>query len=336
MTGKSESGRTLLYLYRGDEQAGDGFKAMLEQRGWQVTKAPVSYSAPLWGLKDVFRRPDLAEYDVVAAAEYYLTWAICLRLLFRRGRPKVAALGFNQSKRLVLTGIRPVDWLLNGIWRRASLFLVHSRDEAALFAKIHEIPKDRFVFSQWGFDLPAHDFAKTKLPPEPYVAMVGQNNRDLETFCRAVERARVKGVLITASYMLERNPVQSPNVLILTDRPMEECLNYVAGSFAHLILVVDADRGAGHISAVSAMLLGKPQIFSDVAPLSDYLTNGFNGIAVPVGDAEAVAAAIRRLHEDQALSSALSENGRRFALEALSYEASADRTANALLRLATS
>ncbi len=82
-------------------------------------------------------------------------------------------------------------------------------------------------------------------------------------------------MLITAGYMLDRHPIQNwPNVLVLKDRPMEECLNYIAGSFAHLVLVIDESRGAGHISAVSAMLLSKPQIFSDVAPLSDYLLDG--------------------------------------------------------------
>ena len=75
-------------------------------------------------------------------------------------------------------------------------------------------------------------------------------------------------MLITAGYMLSQQSAEiSGDVLLLADRPMEECLNYVAGSFAHLVLVADANRGAGHISAVSAMLLGKPQIFSDVAPL---------------------------------------------------------------------
>jgi glycosyltransferase involved in cell wall biosynthesis len=84
------------------------------------------------------------------------------------------------------------------------------------------------------------------------------------------------------------------------------------------------------------MLLGKPQIFSDVAPLSDYLMDGFNGIAVPVGDVDAVAAAIRTLRDDQGLCAKLGATGRRFALEQLSYEASASRTAEALLRLASS
>lgn len=325
----------LLYFYRGEGDGCDPFAATLEERGWDVSQVRVSDFAPMRGVWEVFRRRDFAAYDVVAATEYYLTWAVCVRLLFSRTRPKVVALGFNQSRRLLLTGIAFIDRHLNKVWRRVSLFLVHSTAEAALFAKLHDIPADRFVFSHWGYDLPAHDRSKTDIPGEPFVTMVGRNNRDIATFCRACECAGVMGVVITAKYMLDRYPVQnSGNVLVLADRPMEECLNYVAGSFAHLMLVLDADRGAGHISSVSAMLLGKPQIFSDVAPIRDYLIDDFNGIAVPVGNAQAVADAIRSLRDDSSKCETLGVNGRRFALEKLSYEASASRSANALLQAA--
>ncbi len=327
-------GRKLLLLFRGGSNGRDGFARSLEERGWSVRQVPVSESAPLRGVWDVLRRRDFHRYDLVAASEYYLTWAVCLRLVLTRRRPKVAALGFNQSRRLLLSGVGFIDRLLNRVWRRASLFLVHSKAEAALFERIHDIPADRFVFSHWGYDLPAHDPANTQLPEEPYVTMIGRNNRDIATFCAALERTAIKGVLITAQYMLDGYDGPKPqNVAILADRPMEECLNYVAGSFAHLVLVLDADRGAGHISAVSAMLLGKPQIFSDVAPIRDYLFDGFNGIAVPVCGIEDVSKAIVRLRDDLSLRAELGENGRRFALDQLSFEASASRSAAALERV---
>jgi len=306
-------GPRLLYFFRGETPgARPSFAAPLEAQGWEIDCVAVSDYAPARGVLDVLRcRRDLSSYDVVAASEYFLTWALCLRLPFSRTKAKAVALTFNQSsRRLVRTGFRPIDAILNRFWRRISLFLVHSRAEARLFAEVHDIPANRFVFSYWGYDLPDFSRAKVKVPDEPYVTMIGRNNRDLATLYAAAERSGVAAVVITAGYMADRYPVEPPaNVTLLVDRPMEECLSYVDGSFAHLVLVTDSKRGAGHISAVSAMLLGKPQIFSDVAPIADYLIDDFNGIAVPLGDIEVVAGAICRLKEDTALAADLGLSG---------------------------
>ena len=328
-------GPTLLYFFRGENpDVRPSFAAALEAQGWRVDCVAVSDFARARGITEILRsRRDFSAYDVVAASEYFLSWALCLRLLFRRPKPTLIVIGLNQSStRLARTGFRPVDWLLNRVWRRVSCFIVHSRDEARLFGKMHDIPADRFVFSHWGYDLPRFEPRGVTDVAAPYVTMVGRNNRDLATFCEAVRRAGVRGVLITAAYMLERNPIEPrEDLVVLLDRPPEECLNYVAGSFAHLVLVTDAERGAGHISAVSAMLLGKPQVFSDVAPLADYLIDDLNGIAVPLDDADAVAAAIRRLLADRELTERLGAEGRRFALETMSDSASSTRVAQAIV-----
>lgn len=329
-------GNRLLFFFRGERgEPLPPFVRILETEGWLVESIPISDSARLHGVLDILRyRGDFSACDVVAANEYFLSWAICLRSMREQSPPKVAALSFNQSRRLLLTGFSWIDRILNRVWRRASLFHVHSKAEAALFARLHDIPPQRFYFSRWGCDLPPHDTEPAQTPPEPYVTMVGRNNRDLGTFCAAVERAGVKGVLITAGYMVERNRFESSaNVRLLVDRPTEECLNYIAGSIAHLVLVQDADRGAGHISAVSAMLLGKPQIFSDVAPLSDYLIDNFNGIAVTAGSVQAVCDAITALLTDPILAHRLGSNGRAFALKSMSSDAAARAVADALIGL---
>ena len=330
---KARGARRLACIFGGvtdDERP--AFAHELEAKGWTVDCVIIRGSTARRVLKTLGLR-NIGSYDVVATNEYFLAWAACLRLLVSPRRPKLVALTFNQSSRkLVRTGLRPLDRLLNRPWRRVHAFLVHSRAEARLFSELHDIPEDRFHFSYWGYDLPTHDPRDTVLPAEPFVTMVGRNNRDLETFRAAVDRARVKGVLITSSYMLDQQSLAaSDNILVFADRTLEECLNYVAGSFAHLVLVAGADRGAGHISAVSAMLLGKPQIFSDVAPLSDYLMDGFNGIAVPLGDVAAAADAIARLRDDPDLAERLGSAGRSFALEQMSHASSARRMAELIL-----
>lgn len=305
--------RRLLYFFRSeDSSVRPSFVARLEADGWQVDCVAISHEAPFHGVLGVLgRRCAYSSYDVVAAGEYFLTWAACLRLFLHGGRPKVVAVSFNQSARLLLTGLRPIDRLLNRIWRRVALFLVHSRAEARLFERLHGIPADRFVFSHWGYDLPAFGNHAIDRPREPYVTMIGRNNRDVQVFRAAAELAGVKGVLITSAYMVDAEAAApSKFVEVLVDRPLDECLAYLAGSFAHLVLVSDAHCGAGHISAVSAMLLGKPQVFSDVPPLADYLVDDFNGIAVPVGDAPAVADAIKRLQSDAKLAARLGAAGK--------------------------
>jgi len=309
------SHRCLLVFRSNAPERRPSLAVALEKAGFAVDCLAVPYDAPRRGMPAIFgHKPSAASYDLVVVSEYLLAFGLCLRLMFAR-RPRLAAVAFNQSTRLVRTGIGPVDWLLNRIWRRLDAVLVHSEDEARMFAEVHAIPRDRFVFSHWGYDLPAFDVQAVAIPAEPYVTMIGRNNRDLTSFVGAVERAGVKGVLITSEYMTAELKGSVPDsVQLLVDRSMEECLAYVAGSFAHLVLVKDASRGAGHISAVSAMLLAKPQIFSDVAPIAEYLADDVNGLAVPPADPEAAAAAIVRLRDDPALAARLGESGRAFAL----------------------
>ena len=78
-------------------------------------------------------------------------------------------------------------------------------------------------------------------------------------------------------------------------------------------------------------MLGKPQIFGNVEPLADYLIDEFNGIAVPLGDATAVAEAIQRLMDDPRLAERLGSAGRSFALEHMSDRGSAGRIADAVI-----
>jgi len=318
----------ILYAYRGDPAARrPSIVDALEAAGFAVDCLAIPFaSARSTVAQALRRRVAWARYDLVVAGDYLLAWAFAVRLAGRR-RPRLAAAGFNQSSRLVRTGLFPLDRLLDRVWRRVAAFVVHSEAEADLFARAHAIPRDRFVFLHWGYDLPPFEREAAERPPEPYVSMIGRNNRDLATFCAAAPLAGVAGVVVTsAETRASFAGAVPPGVRLLVDRPMEECLDLVAGSLAHLVLVRDGARGAGHISAVSAMLLGKPQVFSRVDTLADYLVDGVNGLAVAVADAAGTGAALRRLADDPALAARLGDKGRRFAEGWLSDRATMART----------
>ena len=318
----------ILYVHRGSVPQPPGFAAHLAP-GDTIDTHPIPYEAKAKGVPAVFAIPDLAHYDAIVASEYYLVWALALRLTLTHIRTPLIALGFNQSTRLVRTGQRTVDRLLDRVWRRVARFVVHSQSEATLFSAAHGIPAAKFTFAHWGYDLPAFEPGIFASPYPRFVSMIGRNNRDIDLFLKAVSRADANGLLVTSAYMMTPalKAAMPANVTVLLDVSMDICLDIVRQSAAHLVLVTDDTRGAGHISAVSAMLVEKPQIFSAVAPLDDYLVDGFNGIAVPMHDVDAAAAAITRLLSDDILAQSLGKNGRDLALRWMSNAHTATRAA---------
>jgi len=315
--------RKILLVDRGNPaSANPPLASALRDEGYIVDCLTVPYDARAHGLLHIlFASVRLRTYDAIAVSEYRLAWALCVRLIFTFARARLVVVGFNQSSRLYRTSVAWLDRLLNLIWRRVGFVIVHSRDEARLFHRLHAIPEDRFHFVHWGYDLPA--LADDYRPPfDDYVCMIGRNNRDVATFCAAVDRAGINGILVTSRQMARQMPAPpSERVRLLVDIPMDECLAIVARSWAHLVLLVDGERGAGHISAVSAMLLGKAHIFSDVDTLADYLIDGFNGIAVPLRDVAAIADALVRLRDDRPLRERMAGNGHDLAAEWMSHEA---------------
>src|SRR5947209_9443930 len=124
MSGLSDTdppnGRRLLCIFGGEsDDERPPFAPELEAQGWTVDCAIIRGSTGRRILK-TFGVRNIGSYDVIATNEYFLAWAACLRLLPSHHRPKLVALTFNQSSaKLLRTGLRPLDWMLNRVWRRA-------------------------------------------------------------------------------------------------------------------------------------------------------------------------------------------------------------------------
>lgn len=330
--------KRILYVHRGLKAARPSFADRLEQSGCAVEVCAIAETARLKGSGAVFAIRNINRFDLIIASEYHLVWALAVKLLLSRSRAPLIALGFNKSSRSISSGSDRIDRWVSRIWRRVALFIVHSRSEATLFTQTHGIPVEKFMFSHWGYDLPTFDVGKFVSPYAQYVSMIGRNNRDIALFYETVSRCGTNGVLVTSAYMMtpELRASKPASVTILIDISMDLCLDIVRQSSAHLILVKDDQRGAGHISAVSAMLLEKPQVFSAVATLDDYLIDGFNGLAAPLGDAARTAEAVTALLSDPPLAEALGRRGYTLATEWMSADVTAARIADQIIALLNS
>ena len=274
----------------------------------------------------------LSNYDVILTSEYFTSFGINLRLLLTTSKPKHITIGLNQSRRLLKTKFRSINRILDFVFRRTNLVIVHSRQEAVIFERIHNIPANKFYFSLWGYDLPESSATRFSRWPKPYVCLIGRNNRDVATFIKALDGMNIDGIIVTSrdEAPLEKIPA---NVHVFIDLPTNETLDCIKNAVANAILLKDNDRGAGHITAVAAMFSGTPQIVSNADVLKDYFINGVSAITVALGDAQGVRAAIERLMSDPAYSERLTANARNYAERWLTNERVINRITYALNKL---
>ena len=274
----------------------------------------------------LIRRPGL-----VVTSEYRRAFLVNLALLLTFSRATHVVLSMNLSGKAITTRSRFGQRVIDRIFRRSDAIVVHSLREAESFAELHALPADRFAFSHWGYDLPTES-PRFDAEAKPYFCMIGRNNRDFDTFAKALRLAGARGIAILPGYLTLEPEVEGA-MQVLRDLPMADCVNCIRNAAANVTLLRDDSRGAGHITVVTAMHLGVPQIHSETAVLREYFCAPGFGEAVPLGDADPVAAAMRKVLveavEPQAM--ALVAARRAFAQRWLSNDRSARRIASVIL-----
>lgn len=326
--------RRILQISQGDPARGSGevsnLEAPLAERGYALERAFVagaSLRSATPELLRLARRFD--EYAAIVCTSYPIAWAAGLRSILERGKTPVVALGLNLSGKPARLGFSPVDGVLGAPLRRLALSVTYSRQEIDLFARLHGIDRSRLAFTHWGFDVPATASTRFAGRP-PFVAMIGRNNRDFATFAAAAAQAGLDAVIIAPSYA-DLDVEASLSLEILRDAPFEDCLDCLRRCVASVILLKDDGRGAGHITAVAAMQMGVPQIFTQAQVLAEYCVDGVAGIAVPFGDVGATAAAMIRLQSDAALRANVADRAKSFGWRWCSNAASSNRQVELVL-----
>jgi hypothetical protein len=238
--------------------------------------------------------------------------------------------GMNLSAKSINSRFGFFKFLINKVFNRSTKIVVHSIYEAELYARLHSISIDRFVFSHWGYDLPQEQSRKFSKTDKPYVCMVGRNNRDLTTFANAVFIANVHGIVIVPSYT-DIDPAIEGKISIYRDLPIADCIDCIRNAAINLTLLLDDQRGAGHITVVTAMHLGIPQIHSDARVLNEYLPFEYLSRSAPFNDAFAVAAEISLSLDKE--SHDLAERRRVFAKRWLSHDYARKRAREIILKL---
>jgi glycosyltransferase involved in cell wall biosynthesis len=269
-----------------------------------------------------------SQYDLIVSNEYYLAFGVNLRLLLT-GCPAAHIIwGLNQSRRLldIKYSERFVSWVFN----RANRVVTHSAHETDLFARVHNIDRCKFRFAHWGYDLPHISETIFSQPRSaPYVCLIGRNNRDIETFCKGLAGTGVRGIIIASGIPDNLlTSIQEFDVEVHQDLDLNACLDCIRNALANVVLVKNDERGAGHITVVSGMLLGKPHIMTRARVLADYCEHNVHGLTVEMHSVDSFRKAVQHLLAHPDVRSNMGRAAREFAIANLTNTAVANRFYN--------
>ncbi|MEW6251267.1 MAG: glycosyltransferase family 4 protein [Planctomycetota bacterium] len=273
--------------------------------------------------------PAAREHDLVISHHPYMTFHLALALLARGIRRPHLAFSFNHGNKRFFRGLQLRA--ARRLFRDVDFFIVFSEGERRLFHEMYGIPLERLGFQHWAVQPPVLASAPQAGHPEeqPYLCCLGRNNRDFATFLAAVADLPVRAVLVCPRHALNGASVPS-NVTVLSDLTMEACMRILAGAVASVVPILDATTGAGHITIVAAMQLGRPQIVSRVETVREYFFERVHGWAVEPRSPVALRAALQELLGDPPLAARMGTAAARFANQWLS-EAAAVRHLRAVL-----
>ena len=180
---------------------------------------------------------------------------------------------------------------------RVDQFCVYTDFEREVYADAFDIDPAKFKSVSWAQDTPV--IAKGSMPKlaAPYVVAIGGEGRDFSTLVAVAQRLPKTHFVVIArpTAALSNAPA---NMTVLFNVPGPVCWQIASQAEAVLIPLSGPETCCGHITLVSARLLGLPIVTTASRGTSQY-TDGFAGtMVVPHADADAFAGAIETLREN--------------------------------------
>jgi glycosyltransferase involved in cell wall biosynthesis len=150
-----------------------------------------------------------------------------------------------------------------------------------------------------------------------------------------VEAARLSGIATRIAGKGVMPAVQTPQNVRFVGPISREALNEFYAK-ARFLVVPSVWYEAGALVAIEAMYHGIPVIASRMGGIPEVVEDGVSGLLVPAGDANALAEAMKRLWDDEALCRRLGRAGRDGAVKSCSPEAYYGRLLDAFGRVRAS
>lgn len=222
------------------------------------------------------------EGDVVISHHPLMSSAVAIALGVTRKNVRHIAWAFNFT---AIPSSRRVALMKKSL-RGVEQFVVFSDFEKQFYSKTFEIDQEKFTNVLWTQNRPIvgdeFDF-----PVKDYFCAIGGEGRDIDLVIRAAERFSgiCNFVIITRPHMVPAHPIPS-NVQILTNLPSKKTWAIAQKSLGVLIPLISNETCCGHITIVSAKLLGIPIVTTHSFATDEYVLGRESVLISKSGDVD--------------------------------------------------
>lgn len=244
----------------------------------------------------------------------------------------ITGLGFLFIRQDGRTGLlrRLIERLYRmGLHHRNAVAIFQNPDDLAVFEQRHLVPPGRWVMIR-GCGVDMDVFAAQPEPPlspdHPPVVMFPARllgDKGVREFVGGAERLRAAGIRARFVLVGRHDPdnptdVGADQVRRWVDAGVVEYWGYADDMPAMLarahVIVLPSYREGLPRGLIEAAAVGRAIVTTDAPGCREVVRDGDNGLLVPVGDAAATAAAMRRLIEDHDLRRRMAARGRDIAV----------------------
>ncbi len=249
---------------------------------------------------------------VVLSSDIEALIFVAIRFLSRRQRVRIvfSPFIFTTRGRKWLDAARRAYYAF--VLGKIDIAIVHSRAEVGRYDCVFPRARARFVFVPFGLNINprAAVLAEAKAqPPHARIVVVsaGKSGRDYGTLFKAVEGLDVE-TRVVCDFAPAIPPVPpGARVTVLGDCHERAYFDELARSDLVVVPLAVEDISAGQMVLIQSKALGRPTIVTDTPTIRDYVTDGVDALLVPLGEANAMRAAIERLAGDAELRARLGE-----------------------------
>lgn len=188
-------------------------------------------------------------------------------------------------------------------FQRVDQFCVYTAFEAEMYANAFGLDPARFRPVTWTQDVPVLA-TRVPLPPRRFVIAVGGEGRDFKTLVTTARALPSVDFLVIARPNMALVDVPS-NMTVRYNLPLASCWALAAAADMLLVPLLGPETCCGHITIVSARLLGLPIVTTTSRGTVEY-TKDFNGtVLVPFADTDRLQEAILQIRDNPEKARAL-------------------------------